>query len=84
MLDRNDVSCENLLPVYVPSTQPNGLQSRQPGHKRNVNRKLVHETHIISVKSAQEVRKQYSRNPGTSLKSLSVYSIFESFEYNTA
>ena len=50
MLDRNNVGCEKLLPVHVPSTQPNGLQSRQPGHKRNANRKLVHETHIISVK----------------------------------
>ena len=51
ILDRNNLGFVNQLPVYVPSTQPNGLQSRQPGHKRNVSRKLVHETHIISVKN---------------------------------
>ena len=39
MLDRNNVGCENYLPAYVWSTQPNCLQSRQPGHKQNVNRK---------------------------------------------
>ena len=54
MLDRNNVGCENQLPVYVLSAQPNALQSRQPGHKRNVNGKLVHETNIISVKNGHE------------------------------
>ena len=50
MLDRNNVGCEKLLPVHVPSTKPNGMQSRKLGHKQNANRKLDHETHIISVK----------------------------------
>ena len=54
MLDRNNVSCENQFTVYVPSIQPNGRQSRQPGHMWNENRKLVHETHIISVKNGNE------------------------------
>ena len=54
MLDRNNVGCEKLVPVHVPSTQPNGLQGRQPGHKRNANRKLVHKTHIISVKNGDD------------------------------
>ena len=44
--------------------QPNGLQSRQPGHKRNVNRKLVHEIHIISVKNVNLQTSVYSTMDG--------------------
>ena len=72
MLDRNNVGCGNQLPVNVPSTQPNGLQSRKPGHKRNENRKLVHTTHIISFKYGSDSVRPFLRKPCTTFRAFSI------------
>ena len=39
--------CVNWIPLYVPSTQPNSLQCRQPGQWHNINRTLVCTTKLI-------------------------------------
>ena len=52
ILDRNNVGFVSQLPVYIPLVPwLSALQAVGLG-RRNVNRKLVHETPIISVKHA--------------------------------
>ena len=48
-------SCDLFTPCWTGImwvARANFLQGRQPGHKWNLNRNLVHETHLISVKNA--------------------------------